>query len=189
MSLREYAIADTCFIIDWARYRHRDILFKLFKTVFVPEEVLREVKSEETITWISRCLANDYLSLYTVSRYEIEEARELIEISRSTPQLPSIDLPEAICLVIGRSRGYIVLTENRGALYVPRLISRYSRVIVWRALELLVNAVLNNLLYIDCNAPKKIFYEYMDDAQHIFPSKAVKKALELVSRLCKEKMF
>jgi len=47
MSAREpeFAIADTCFLIDWARYRHRDVLFKLFKTVFVLETILREVKS------------------------------------------------------------------------------------------------------------------------------------------------
>jgi hypothetical protein len=44
----EFAIADTCFLIDWARYR--DILFKVFNVVFTPETVLREVKSEGTIT-------------------------------------------------------------------------------------------------------------------------------------------
>ncbi|MCC6060950.1 MAG: hypothetical protein LM578_05425 [Desulfurococcaceae archaeon] len=49
MSAREpeFAIADTCFLIDWARYRHRDVLFKLFKTVFVPETILREVNKRK----------------------------------------------------------------------------------------------------------------------------------------------
>jgi hypothetical protein len=27
---RSFAIADTCFLIDWARYRGRDLLFKLY---------------------------------------------------------------------------------------------------------------------------------------------------------------
>ncbi len=184
MYLKEYAIADTCFLIDWVRYRYRDILSRLFKTVFVPEEVLREIKSEDTITRVSRGLARDYLSLYTVSRYEIEEARRLIELSHRHPQLPSIDLPEALCIVIGRARGYIVLTETRGALYVPRLINEYRDVIIWRSLELIVNAILNNILDIDCSNPEQVFREYTHDTLHIFPTRALNKAIEVVKEFC-----
>jgi len=46
MSLSDFAIADTCFLIDWSYWSHRNVLFKLFRAVFVPEVVLREVKSE-----------------------------------------------------------------------------------------------------------------------------------------------
>ena len=189
MSHRGYTIADTCFLIDWSKYRYRDILFKIFRTVFVPEEVLREIKSEDTITWISRELARDNLSLYTVSRFEIDEARRLIEISREKPHLPSIDLPEAICLVIGRTRGYVVLTENRGALYIPRSVDEYRDVVVWRSLELLVNAVLYSILKVDCGSPDTIFKEYMRDTLHLFPRKALEEAVERVRRYCLERRF
>ena len=53
MSRSVFAIADTCFLIDWAYWRHRDVLFKVFNVVFVPESVLREVKSEYIIEWIA----------------------------------------------------------------------------------------------------------------------------------------
>jgi predicted nucleic acid-binding protein len=43
MSAEAFAIADTCFLIDWASWRQRDLLFKLFKTVFVPESVIKEI--------------------------------------------------------------------------------------------------------------------------------------------------
>jgi hypothetical protein len=49
MLLNLFAIADTCFLIDWSYWRYRDVLFELFKTVFIPENVLREVKSENTL--------------------------------------------------------------------------------------------------------------------------------------------
>ncbi|MHC1628634.1 MAG: hypothetical protein ACXQTI_07380 [Candidatus Nezhaarchaeales archaeon] len=48
------AIADTCFIIDWSTYRRRDEIFKIFDLVLIPEQVLSEVISENTIAWISR---------------------------------------------------------------------------------------------------------------------------------------
>lgn len=114
-----FAIADTCFLIDWARYRRRDILFKLFAAVFVPEQVLDEVRSENTIAWIAEGLARDRLALYTPIRDDIEEARRLVEASRAIPHIPSLDLPEALCLVVGMRRGYVVLTENRVPYWYP----------------------------------------------------------------------
>ncbi len=183
---RVFAIADTCFLIDWARYRRRDTLFNLFRTVFVPEEVLNEIKSENTIAWIAENLAKDTISLYTPIASELEEARRLVEQSRLHPQIPAVDLPEAICLVVGRNRGYIVLTENRGALLVPRILDEYRNVIVWRALEILLNAIRVGVLEVNCNNPEQVFKEYSEDTLHIFPSKALNKAIEEVKRKCVE---
>ena len=185
MLRREFAIADTCFLIDWSRYRRRDILFRLFRTVFVPENVLNEVKSENVITWISEGLRSDKLALYTPVSDEVEEARELIEESRLHPQLPSMDLPEALCLVIGRRRGYIVLTENRAALLAPKLLNRYRNVEVWRALEVLLNAIRYNIIEPDCSNPRKVFDEYCHDTLHIFPSKTLNEAIREVEELCR----
>jgi hypothetical protein len=37
------AVADTSFLIDWARYTRRDFLFSIF-TVSIPESVMGEIK-------------------------------------------------------------------------------------------------------------------------------------------------
>ncbi len=182
-----FAIADTCFLIDWARYRKRDILFNLFDAVFVPEEVISEIRSENTIAWISRLLAEDKLSLYTTTPDEVEEARRLIEISRTKPQMPSIDLPEAICLVVGRRRGYVVLTENRGALLAPLFLEEFKGVTVWRSLEVIFMAIKRGIMEPDCNNVYRPFKEYSEDTLHIFPRKALNKVLEEVRELCRKR--
>ncbi len=184
---RAFAVADTCFLIDWARFRRRDLLFRLFKTVFVPEDVLNEVRSEGTIAWISSALSKDYLALYTPSQDEVNEARQLIEESRLRPQIPSVDLPETICLVIGRRRGYVVLTENRGALLIPKYVREYSEVTVWRSLEVILAAILEGVVKVDCSRPDEVFNEYSRDTLHIFPTKALSKAVEEVRRKCSGK--
>ncbi|MET1100855.1 MAG: hypothetical protein ABWW69_00020 [Pyrodictiaceae archaeon] len=187
MSRELFAIADTCFLIDWARYRRRDVLFQLFRTVFVPEQVLDEVRSENTIAWIAHWLARGALALYTPFFDEIEEARRLIEQSHVHPQLPAMDLPEALCLVVGRRRGYIVLTENRAALLAPRLLQGLENVRVWRALEILLEAVKRRILQPNCSNPRSVFDEYSEDTLHIFPSKALNRAVEEVSSLCRQR--
>jgi len=159
-------------------------LFKLFSTVFVPEQVLDEVRSEETISWITRGLTEGVLALYTPVASEIEEARQLIERSHLHPQLPSMELPEALCLVAGRRRGYIVLTENRAALLAPRVFRDYGSVSVWRALEVILEAVKTGILEADCNRPGRVFEEYASDTLHVFPTKALQTAVEEVRRIC-----
>ncbi len=187
MSREIFAIADTCFLIDWSRYRRRDTLFRVFRVVFVPENVLAEVRSESTIAWISRGLAEDRLSLYTPTRDELEEARMLVEESRLQPRIPSIDLPEALCLVVGRRRGYVVLTENRGALLAPLMLSEYRGVRVWRALEIILEAARIGALDVDCGDPESIFREYSSDTLHIFPRRALESAVEELGRICRER--
>ncbi|HDI02311.1 MAG TPA: hypothetical protein ENF93_01555 [Ignisphaera sp.] len=132
-------------------------------------------------------MRSDRLALYTPSRDEIEEARELIEESRLNPRIPSIDLPEALCLIIGRRRGYIVLTENRAALLIPKLIARYRNVVVWRALEILLNAIKEGLIEVNCENPYSVFDEYSRDTLHIFPSRALERAVSEVRSLCVKK--
>jgi len=181
----EFAIADTCFLIDWARYRDRDILFKVFNVVFIPETVLREVKSEGTITWIASRLTENKLALYTEVEDEVEEARRLVEISRRIPHTLPIDLPEAICLVVGKVRGYVVLTENKGAIMISEVINEYRDVVVWRALEVLLTAHLTGVLNVDCSDPLKHFTEYQEDTLHIFPRKDVTEVRSLIESRCR----
>ncbi len=185
--LPKFAIADTCFLIDWAKYRRRDLLFKLFNVVYVTESVIREIKSEDTISWISGMLAAGKLALYTETNDEINEARELMDRTRTVPIMIHVDLPEALCLVIGRRRGYTVLTENRGAIMSTEFIDKYKDVVVWRALEILLAGQLVGHLNIDCTNPEKIFLEYEEDTLHIFPRKDYENAIKEVRKRCRKK--
>jgi hypothetical protein len=46
-----------------------------------------------------------------------------------------VDLPEAVCLAIGKMRGYMVLTENRGALMAADVLAELSKVLRCREAE------------------------------------------------------
>ena len=140
MSLSDFAIADTCFLIDWSYWNYRDVLFKLFRAVFVPETVLREVKSERAVEWIATALAGGQLALYTEASDVTALAIRIVERSRLMPGLRGVDLPEAICLAVGKLRGYVVLTENRDAIMAVDFLNELSGVIVWRALEVIREA-------------------------------------------------
>ncbi len=127
MSHSAFAVADTCFLIDWARYRHRDILFQVFRTVFVPEDVLNEIRSENTVTWVADALAHDKLSLYTPLADEVEEARRLVEESRLNSRMPAVDLPEALCLAIGRRRAILFSRRIGGPSWLRELFPNTRR--------------------------------------------------------------
>ncbi|MEM0228100.1 MAG: hypothetical protein QXJ95_06990 [Ignisphaera sp.] len=186
MSHNLFAIADTCFLIDWARFRFRDYLFKLFRTVFVSESVLREVKSGDTIEWIADGMSRGYLSLYTETFDEVEEARRIVEYSRRIPRLISVDLPEALCIAIGRRRGYIVLTENRGAIMFIDIVKEYSNVVVWRSFEVLLSLQIKKLINIDCNNALELFKAYEEDTKHIFPRRDIEEAENVIdNELCR----
>jgi len=166
MSHKIIAIADTCFLIDWAYWRHRNVLFKVFHVVFVPESVLREVKSEYTTEWIASSLAKGQLALYTETPDVINLALSLVERSRLIPGLRGVDLPEAICLIVGKLRGYVVITENRGALMAVDILDELSGVIVWRSLEVIREAIKGGFI---SGNPEEVFRSYEEDTKHRFP--------------------
>jgi hypothetical protein len=161
------AVADTSFLIDWARYTKRDLLFSIFK-VSIPESVLGEIKSENTISWIAQKLAEENMYLFTETSDLREEAFRIIEMSRRYP-VKSIDYPEAVCIAIGRKHNYIVLSENGGA-YMSQFIY-LKDVKVWRAFEVLLE--LYNRKMID----KDEFIKYQVDTFHEFPRKDVERII------------
>jgi len=165
MSLSDFAIADTCFLIDWSYWNYRDVLFKLFRAVFVPETVLREVKSERAVEWIATALAGGQLALYTEASDVTALAIRIVERSRLMPGLRGVDLPEAICLAVGKLRGYVVLTENRGAIMAVDFLNELSGVIVWRALEVIREAIKRGLISGD---PEQVFKLYEEETKHRF---------------------
>jgi len=137
------AVADTSFIVDWARYSKRDVLLELFEVVYVPESVLRELKSPPAVDWVADCLASDKFALFTESPRVEEEARRLMAMSRGKP-LKRIDYPEAVCLAVGLMYRHTVLTENSGAYFAPRVLG--IDVTVWRAFEVIVEAWRRSLI-------------------------------------------
>jgi len=166
MSPNDFAIADTCFLIDWSYWSYRDALFKLFRTIFVPETVLREVKSERAVEWIATALAGGQLALYTEAPDVMALATRIVERSRLVPGLRGVDLPEAICLAVGKLRGYVVLTENRGAIMAVDFLDELSGVVVWRALEVIREAIKRGFISGD---PEQVFKLYEEETKHRFP--------------------
>ena len=100
------AIADTCLLIDWANYRRRNILAELFHAIYVPEQVLDEVKSEGVLSWITTNFASGTFILFTPTGDIINEARRIIDIVAKTPWARKIELPEAI-LSCGRQNSWV----------------------------------------------------------------------------------
>jgi len=154
-----YAVADTSFLIDWARYSGRDLLFNVFSVVFIPESVLSETRSEGTIMWIARNMAEDRFVIFTETPDVRERALELIELSRRYP-VRRVDYPEAVCLAIGEGRGYIVLSENGGAYAAQFIYLRGVR--VWRAFEVLLELMNRGLIGVE------EFIRYQEETLHIF---------------------
>ena len=72
------------------------------------------------------------------------------------------------------------------ALLAPRLLRGLRGVKVWRALEVLLEAARRGIMRPDCDNPRSIFDEYSSDTLHIFPSKALNRAVEEVEKLCKQ---
>ncbi|MEM0278186.1 hypothetical protein [Pyrobaculum sp.] len=169
------AVADTCFLVDWVKFRRRDLLFAVFDVVWLPEPVLSEVKSEDTLDWVASKLAERRMALLPETPELRAEALSLMAEASARLSAPLVDYPEAFCLAAGRRLGAVVLTENRGALAVPRVLPQYAGVEVWRSLEVLAKAVEAGAA--DCSA----FDEYREDAVHEFPKRDLEKVLNALS--------
>ena len=175
------AIADTCFLIDWSRFGLRDLLFQLFDVVAVPEQVLAEVRSEGTLLWIARQMGLEKLQLFTPTPRQLDEANRLVRCSYEIPGIRRIDLPEAICLVVGREHGFVVLTENRGALMIKEILPELSDVVIRRSLEVLRTCMIQGLIRVHGeNEIRRVFERYERETLHVFPRGELEKAIEEV---------
>ena len=131
------AIADTSFVIDWVKYSKRELLFQLFDLIYLPESVFNEVKSENTLLWIAKGLEDNRIAIFPEIPQIRDEALRLVYETRRLP-VRAVDYPEAYCVVVGKSLGYTVLTENGGAVALVRYYKEYNNVKVMRALEVLI---------------------------------------------------
>ena len=129
------AIADTCFLINWLRFRGRDDIFRVYECVAVPLLVLDELGSRRGMLadWI---ISGRAFFVPRVTSFEVE-ALGVVELARAR-RLPRVDPAEAYCLVVARHRGYDVLTDNRAVKYLVREVKEYGRVRVLDSLDVLV---------------------------------------------------
>lgn len=156
---------DTCFLIDWARYRNRKILEEVFKKGYIVEEVLNEIKSEATVTCLGELMARDFLVIYPFRAELHEIVRTAVQLSMTEPQIRVIDPPEALALAIAVREKCICVTENRGVLELAKIHKDLFNVQVWRSYEILKEAhrkgIIGNLSH------ELAIYE--KDTGHKFP--------------------
>ena len=106
---------------------------------------------------------------------------------RAIAQIPwarKIEIPEAICLAVGKLYGYMVLTENRGAFMARQILPDYHSVRIYRSIDILREAMLRHVINVstreDILAELEIFNR---DTGHIFRNEDIK---ELVGRVMDE---
>jgi len=145
--------------VDWARYSKRDLIFELFQAIYLPESVLNEIRSEATIYWIVDNMVRDRIYLFTETPEVREEAIRVMRESRRYP-IKSLDYPEAVCLVVGKMLGVIVLSENGGAYASQYIFLRGVR--VWRAFEVLAELYRRGLV------DRSEFARYQVETHHRF---------------------
>jgi hypothetical protein len=129
------AVADTCFLVHWLRFRDRERIFEVFESVAVPVIVLDEMGVRGRVMLAPWLASRRAFLIPRINDYEVEALR-LVEFSR-LQRLPILDPPEAYCLAVARRRGYAVLTDNKAPRYLVQALSEYSGVRVLDSLDVL----------------------------------------------------
>jgi len=174
-------VLDACFIIDWCKYRHRELLEQLFATLFIHEETLAQLKSETTITYVSRLLSEGKLRLYPWSQIEEDEYLRLRGEIIHDPRIPSLERPDILCLIMAKNLNAILLSENTGIHRVTEFHPRYRGLIVWTALETIENMIYKNILNVSSEDEfLKLVKEYEEDTGHIFKRSRLEKSLRRI---------
>jgi hypothetical protein len=167
VSFPSACILDACFVIDWARWRRRNLLKELFSMGFIPEITLREIITEKPLKMVRDLVTDGWLTAYPHSRELEEEAMRLILDLRKDPRIPRIDPPEATCVVLARRFGLAVLTENRGIIRAYRLFEdRFHPAVVLNSLRLLAHIFVRGLA--GETSFSDLINEYERDSSHSF---------------------
>ena len=154
------AIADTCFLINWLRYRKRDDIFNIYESIGVPLLVLDELGSRRSllVEWI---VTGRVFFIPRISKFETE-ALSIIEFAK-VRRLPRIDPAEAYCLSVAKHRGYDILTDNKAIKYIVSEAEEYKGVKVLDSLDMLV------VIYGDIvDELKRAIKEYSEDTGLVF---------------------
>jgi len=180
-------VVDTCFIIDWAKYRRRKILNNIFKLLLIHEEALAQIKSPKAVEYISQLLSRGIMRLYPWSSSEEEMYIKLRDEIVADPRIPALERPDILCLIIAYKTNSILLSENIGILRVTQFHPVYSKVRVWTSLEVLEQAVYKEVIKVNALEDFiKVVREYEIDTKHMFSRKRLKEALERVEKWLKK---
>jgi len=172
-------VIDACFIIDWSRYRHRDLIKGLFDILYIHEEILAQLRSEISISFTSRLLAEGKLRLYPWTQSDEDEFLLLRSEIIANPRIPSLERPDLLCLIIARRANAILLSENIGIHRVIEFHPRYRNVKVWTALETLEHLVYRGLITLSSEEEFMRFVrEYEQDTNHIFRKRRIETCLK-----------
>ncbi|NAZ24496.1 MAG: DNA-binding protein [Thermofilum sp.] len=129
------AVADTCFLVHWLRFRERERIFEVFESIAVPVMVLDEMGARGRVMLAPWLASRRAFLIPRINDHEVEALR-LVEFSRSQ-RLPTLDPPEAYCLAVAKRRGYAVLTDNKAPKYLAQILKDYSTVKVLDSLDIL----------------------------------------------------
>jgi len=176
------AIIDSCFIIDWSKYRKKHLIKNLFDLIYIHEENLSQLKSFEAINFTSDLFNSNILRLYPWSMRDEDEYIRLRNELTLNSRIPSLERPDLLCLIIAKNTNGILLSENTGIHRVTQYHPRYMSVKVWTAIETIENMIYHGILEItNINEFKEYVNEYENDTGHIFKSKRINEAIGRLS--------
>jgi len=158
------AVADTCFLVHWLRFRDRERIFEVFESIAVPVMVLDEMGARGRVMLAPWLASRRAFLIPRINDYEVEALR-LVEFSRSQ-RLPTLDPPEAYCLAVAKRRGYAVLTDNKAPKYLAQILKDYSGVKILDSLDILA------LIY--CDDLAEAVKAYKEDTGLVFSKTRLK---------------
>jgi len=169
-------VVDACFLIDWCRFRRRELIKEVFERLYVDEEVLAQFRSEAVLELIARWMGEGFLTLRAWSTLDEEELGRLRAIVESNTRIPTLERPDLKSLVSARKMNAALLSENLGVLRVCQYVPSYTQVKVYTALDVLALIVKAK------GEPKlrQLIAEYEEDTKHRFSSRRVEEALREV---------
>lgn len=166
-------------MIDWAKYKKRDIIKDIFKSVFITIDVMDEITSEETLSMVGDYLADGFFVPITLTDTEREKVHELMISYTKDNQAPTIHEPEASVAVFALNHGIeIVLSENTALKYHYQIRKNPE---VWGALDVLKKALGDDL--ITTSNIKKEFEAYSQETKHLFRKKDVEKVIKEIENI------
>ena len=174
-------VIDSCFIIDWCKFRYRELLKKLFSLLYLHEETLAQLKSEDTILFTSKLLSEGKLRLYPWSQSEEDEFLLLRSEIIGNSRIPSLERPDMLCLIIAKNLNAILISENLGIHRVIEFHPRYRNVKIWTALEVIENMVYKGIFNVSSKEEYlRYVRQYESDTGHVFKMSRLTKSIERV---------
>jgi len=172
------ASIDTCFLIDWSRYRNRFLLTRLFDRLLVSEHVLSEAESEGALSFITEMIGDGLMYLVPTTSEEDRIVHRLVMLSLNDSRIPEIHETEAYTVAIALSYNAVVLTENKAVLWLKVYHPEVISVPVWRSIDVLVEAVIRGLISInDRDDFIRVLNNFTEDTHHLFSEVDIERAL------------